>query len=348
MDPQIRNAVVVGGLAVLVPAAVFLRRRHGLVAWIVLALALGSALCLGVIDPSGLKVLAAAVPTEAAVRLAAWALLGVLVHAARGVGPARFPLLGAFVGGAAFGGPAAGLALAYGRDPRSAARIVVCAAGGGLCGPLGNEAALLLGFPGIATVPLGLALAGVAAVGRPLPREGGGSPILGVAAPVAWATALCLGANVGLLVGLLAAGGAAWIRRSPGPIPRPSRLAWAVAVLGSAWILAPSGAVTWLSDALRWAPSSLGGLGVPLVGAASLAMSLLVTPFPGVVAVRVATSADPSLIGPALHALVVAGAGVGSLLALLVVAGPGVLRAGALRLLAALGLALAFVAVAAF
>ncbi len=352
MDDSIRNAVLFGGLA-LACGGLGWWRPHG--ARLAAALALGGLLLaagLGVLPLGGWRVWLAGLPGAPLALLAGWALLGLGLRRLGGLAGGRWDLLACFVGGAAYGAPPVALAAAGGIEPRRAARLVLAAVAGGLCGPLGHEPLLLLGGARLlpSTLPLGLGLGLLLLL--PWPREpvaagasAGGSRALTLGALPCWLLASFVHTWLGLALALLLCWGAVALSRGAGrPWPRPRRLVAVLAALVGVSLLLPAGVLDLLAWGLEDIRVLLGSLQAPAFGLGSVAGGALAGGAPLALAAALASASDPVAFAQPLLVAVVAGGAVGSSLLLLALAGPGVLRAGAARWSLSLALVLAWLA----
>jgi hypothetical protein len=352
MDEAIRNAAVFGALALAAGSFGWWPRWGWLGSVLVAVGGLITAVVLGVLDPAAPALWAASWPAEPLLLLAGWATLGLGLRRLGGVGGIGPSLLGAFMGGAAFGALPVALGLAHGRAPRPEARLTLAAVAGGLCGPLGSAPILLLVEPGVLPLlwPLGLGLGLLAALPlRGSTSEAGTSDlaqrVLLVAALPLWLLGLFGSPAAALGVGLVLVWGlVAWRRPSATPWP-----GWrgAVRVLGSlicVLLLVPAGVLDLLTWGLDDARMLLGSLLDTGFGLGSWLAAGLLGGGPVGLAGALAACSDPGAYPPQLRAALIAGASVGAMLPTLRWAGPGVLRAGLGRWAAAVGLLLAWLA----
>ncbi len=347
MDDALRNAAVFGALALACGSFGWSRRWGWLAGGAIALCAVVVAIALGVLQPGAPAVLLSAWPSELLLVLCGWGALGLGIWLLGGPAGLRCPSgLAAFVGGAAFGALPVALGLGLGRPPRSAARLALLAMAGGLCGPLGNEALLLLYEPSLLAMlwPLGVVVGLVA-----LPASPGGGPashrekrvknpcgpVLLGAAPLVWALAVLVSPGVGLAAGLLVVyGSVVWCRLRGHVLnaaPDWRVLSWLVSVSICVLLLVPAGVLDLLTSELDGMGTLLGDLLEPGFGLASVALAALAGALPVGLAASLAAFSDPPVFGSELRAVVVAGAAIGAVVPALAALGPGVLRVASPR-----------------
>ena len=351
MDEAIRNAAVFGALALGCGCLGWWPRLGGLASAGVALIAVVAAVALGVLSPLAPALWISAWPVQPLLLLAGWGLMALGLRRLGGVGGVGPGMLGAFLGGAAFGALPVALGLAPGQPPARAARLALAAVAGGLCGPLGSAPLLLLWDRGVLALlwPLGLALLALAALGRAdaagAAPQGPAPRILLAASVPLWLLALLGSPVLALGVGLALVWGLAAWQRPAGLLPGLRPALRLIAVCTCVLLLVPSGVLDFLAWSLDDARVVLGGLLELGFGLAGLAVAALVGGPALALAGALSVCSDPSSFVPGLRAALVAGAAVGGLAPVLVAAGPRVLRAGvgrwalaALLLLAWLGL----------
>lgn len=348
MDDAIRNAAVFGALALACGSFGWWPRYGGLASASLALAALVVAVVLGVIDPLAPALWASAWPGYPLLLLAAWGLLALGVRRLGGVGGVGPTLLGAFLGGAAFGALPVAVGLAPGQPPARAARLCLAATAGGLCGPLGSAPMLLLSGPDALALlwPLGLVMGLLAALPWSdrglglLPRGPTAWILLAVSLPL-WLLAVFGSPELALVAGLVVVWGLVAWRKPGGLVPGSPASLRLGAVLVCVLLLVPAGVFDFLAWGLDDARVMLGGLLEAGFGLAGLGVAVLVGGPPVALAGALSACSDPSAFVPSLRAALVAGAAVGSLVPVMVLAGIGVLRAGlgrwALALLLLLG-----------
>ncbi len=333
MDEAIRNAAVFGALALACGSLGWLPRWGGQAAAAVALGSLVTAVVLGVIDPTAPALWVSAWPVDTLLLLVGWGMLGLGLRRLGGVGGFGAPLLGAFLGGAAFGALPVILASTPGRSPRGLARLTLAAAAGGLCGPLGSAPMLLLLEPG--EIPLlwrlAVPLTILALAGPSLPdsdRPSGRAPrVLMVAAPLLWLVAVLASPCAALLSGLVLVWGLVAWQRPSGVVPSLPIVLRVSSVLVLVLLLVPAGVLDFLAWGLDDARILLGGLLDAGFGLAALGLAALAGgPAVGLAGLLTACS-DPVSLSPELRAALVAGAAVGGQIPALVLAGPGALGA---------------------
>ena len=335
MDEAIRNAVVFGALALVAGGCAWWPRWGWLASSVVAGAAVVCAVVLGVFDPTAPAVWISAWPGEPLLLLLGWGLLNLGIYRLGGPGVGGASVPSAFVGGAAWGALPLALAQARGQHPRQAARLVLAAVAGGLCGPLGSAPLLLLGDRGVLALlwPLGLALAALAALplrGVPQGSARGGFAswlLLGASLPV-WLLAVLVAPQVALLVGLVLVWGLVVWRR-----PAVAWPAWRpgvslVAVLLCVLMLVPAGVLDFLAAGLDDARVMVGSLLDAGFGLAGLALGAALGGVPIGLAGALTACSDPVSLSPGLRAALIAGAAVGALIPVLSWVGSGALRAG--------------------
>jgi hypothetical protein len=337
MDEAIRNAVVFGAVALGCGALAWWPRWGWLGASLLAAGAVVAALVLGILslEPA---LWAAAWPLEPVLLCLGWAALGLGLRRLGGVGGYGPPLLGAFMGGAAFGALPVAVGLAPGQPPRQAARLVLAATAGGLCGPLGSAPLLLLGRPGLqlSLVPLVLVFASLAllpgGVGPVRPATGRAPRLLQLIAVPLWGMALFLSPGLALGAALLSVLGlVVWQRAALRPGLGWRGPVWFLALCLSVLLLVPAGALDFAVanvDDIRVAVGRMLDLGFGMDG---LVVASLVGGPPLALAGALAASSDPGALDLDLRAALVGGAALGSTLPAMAIAGPEVLRSSIVR-----------------
>jgi hypothetical protein len=335
MDEAIRNAAIFGAIA-LVCATCGWWPRWGWLGGALLSLgAVVTAAVLGVLDLTAPALWVAAWPLEPLLLVAGWVLLGVGLRRLGGVGGLGPVLLGAFLGGAAFGALPVALGLAPERSPRSLARIGLAAVAGGLCGPLGSAPMLLLGDAASRALlwPLGLALGIIAMLPWGAEDDAGpvasGPRVLLLAAPPLWLLAWLGSPLWALLAGLVLVWGLVLARPATptGTLPGWRPVAHLVSVVVCVLLLVPAGLLDFLVQGVDEVHTLLGGLLDAGFGLAGLGLAGLVGGVPLALAGALTVSSDPASLDAGMRAGLVAGAALGTLLPGLGLAHPRMLRA---------------------
>ncbi len=281
MFDAIRNAAVLGGLALCVTLVLGSKRRAVWALGITLV-TFAASIALGVVEIGSATLLASNVSWSAVSKLFAWSVLAALLFAVGGVRGIGSPISGAFIGGLAFGGLASGLALANQHDEANAkARIVLAASAASLAGPLGTECALLfdvhLQFGGAITLAIALAFIGAWPARMTAKMERVGDPLALVLAVVVfivawWFPTVGLGIAVASLLIVAAAKRALDERASVRLTPetRAGRFTWWACVVAVMLLMTPAGVIGFTLESLpemqrfvgRWTPEMTGAITV--------------------------------------------------------------------------------------
>jgi hypothetical protein len=323
VNEAIRNAIVLGALALLTSGVLASKRRATWALGLALVSTLSAAV-LGVLTLSGVDITLAAAPLDAVGRLFLWWVLAALLVAVGGVRGVGSPINGAFIGGMAFGGLGSGVALAIQHgEAKSKARIMLAACAGAIAGPLGTEASVLLGAQPVFwrsfSLALVLAIIGAWPAGMASKVERVGDPLLLVlSAPilaVAWFNPT---AGLGLALvslGVLAAVKRNFNERQRTTSARPERTGWYTWWLCTVLVLlllTPAGVLGYAVESLPYLERTAGRFLPEIVGGASFLWSTFGGALPVALTAEQFTRLDPHGLDAETWRAVVAAAAVGS------------------------------------
>ncbi len=345
MQEAIRNSAVMGVLALLSVASFWGAARRPFLAPAAACLGLLLAAFMGMLQPLQWRVWAASLPLLPLCMLLLWWWAGTVLQELAASDDTLPGAATVFLGAAALGAPAVGLAHARrlsAKHAHDAATVILLASAGAVCGPLGNEMALVLGagVP-VSLLPLGLLLF-LAAWPWSLGWRGGAlslpplALIYGLAVMAGPVPALFLLVAIAVVMSLL------FSRKSPslgasaeatpprrwGLLSTGSGLCWAAATLVSIWLLLPASLLALITDGVAEAETLLRGTMAPLYSMAAMFLAVLGTALPVAWMAALLEHCGFAALPESFVVPVIAGASVGAGLPLMAMAGGGTLKAG--------------------